>query len=95
MILTQPAGNAINPGGSLTLCVTAAGSQPLTYQWRKDAINIPGANSASYTIPVAHVSDEGSYSALVMNAAGSTPSAAAQLRVTVSPFLAAPRRTDV
>ena len=90
-ITGDPADATVLDGESVTFTVSATGTAPLTYQWRKDAINIPGANSASHTIPAAHASDEGSYSALIMNAAGSAASAAVQLRITVTPFLAAPR----
>jgi hypothetical protein len=37
-------------GGSVTFTVSATGTAPLTYQWRKNSIDIFGATSASYTI---------------------------------------------
>ncbi|MEY4686135.1 MAG: hypothetical protein RIR76_158, partial [Verrucomicrobiota bacterium] len=35
-ILAQPAAVSVAPGGSASFSVTAAGSAPLSYQWRKD-----------------------------------------------------------
>jgi hypothetical protein len=72
--------------------VSVTGTAPLTYQWRKDGINIPGANGASFTIPQAHLADEGFYSCFVTNTAGTATSVAARLRVTVQPFLSDARR---
>ena len=46
-IITQPAGRNINPGGATTLAVSAKGSGPLTYQWRFNSADIPGATGAS------------------------------------------------
>ncbi len=68
--------------------VSVTGTEPLFYQWRKDGIDIPGANSVSYTIPSAQVSDEGMYSVFVTNPVSTATSQAALLRVNSKPFLA-------
>lgn len=67
-ILTQPQGGTFLTGDSLVLEVTAAGTAPLTYQWRKDGVDIPGALSAQFTIASLSPSDSGSYSVVVTNA---------------------------
>jgi hypothetical protein len=66
----------------------AAGTAPLGYQWRKNAVNISGATSASYTTPATATSDSGStFDVVVSNTAGSVTSAKATL--TVNPALVA------
>lgn len=54
-------------GGSVTL--TAAGDTGLTYQWRKNNVNISGATSASY-----NASTTGSYNVIATNSFGCTSS---------------------
>jgi hypothetical protein len=68
----QPAGGAICPGASRQICVTAAGSAPLSYQWRLGGVNITGATSSCYS-----ASQAGSYTCVVTNTCGSATSNAA------------------
>lgn len=63
-IVTQPVGEAVAYGGSLTLTVEAAGTAPLHYQWSRDGTPISGATSASY-----EAAQPGMYSVVVSNAA--------------------------
>jgi hypothetical protein len=44
--------------------VTATGTN-LTYQWRKDGANIPGATSAVYSIPAASLDQAGNYDVVI------------------------------
>ncbi len=90
-ITSDPADATVFDGDSATFMVSATGTAPLTYQWRRNQINIPGANSASYTISAAHSSDEGLYSVFVTNVAGNATSLQAQLRVNSAPFLGSPK----
>ena len=81
-IVENPAAAVICTGttsSSVTFSVTATGPD-LTYQWKKNNINIPGATSASYTIvnPSAPT-DLASYSVVVSNSHGSAVSAPATL----------------
>jgi hypothetical protein len=69
------------PGGSATFTVTATGSAPIAYQWRKGGENISEATSATYTIAASEVSDAGSYDCVVGNGCGSVVSNAAALQV--------------
>jgi hypothetical protein len=77
-------------GDSVTFTVSATGTAPLHYQWRKDGTNIPSANAASYTIFPVQASDEGLYSCVVTNIAGTATSLAAQLSLGSDPFLTNP-----
>ena len=75
-----------------TFTVSATGTEPLSYQWQKDGLNLPGANGTSFTLPATQASDEGGYSVIVTNLGGLAFSAVAQLQVSVAPFLTAPLR---
>jgi hypothetical protein len=78
-ITTQPASLSVNPGASATFSVSASGASPLTYQWRKAGVNIPGANSSTYTIDAASISSVASYDVAVTNPVGTVLSAVANL----------------
>jgi uncharacterized protein (TIGR02597 family) len=80
-ITAQPQSQSSGIGADVVFNVTATGTTPLSYQWRKDGVNIPGANNASYTRASITANDIGSYSAVVTNAAGSVTSADAVLSV--------------
>ncbi len=86
-ITTQPVSQTVRPGTNATFCVTATGTSPLSYQWRKDGTNlvnggrITGATSACLTISSAVEADSGQYSVGVTNAYGSAVSSNATLLV--------------
>lgn len=84
-ILAQPQSLAVPPGAVATFSVAAAGSAPLTYQWRKNGVDIAGATSASYTSPAASSVGNGAvFTVIVQNAAGSATSTAAVLTLTIA-----------
>lgn len=66
-IVTQPAAQTVGAGGSVTLSVVASGSQPITYQWQLNGVNIPGATSASYKISELQAATAGAYTVVVAN----------------------------
>ena len=80
-ITSQPVGGTRTVGESYTFAVTATGTTPLNYQWRKGGVNIGGATSSSYTISLVLTSDAGSYDVVVSNAFGSVTSNTAVLIV--------------
>jgi arylsulfatase A-like enzyme len=81
-ITTQPADQTVTVGETATFGVTATGSPPLHYQWRKNGANIPGATSSFYTTPATVEADNGSlFSVVVSNSAGSATSNNATLTV--------------
>ncbi len=77
----QPAGATKTVGESVTFSVTASGTAPLSYQWRKNSSNITGATSSSYTILSVVTADAGSYDVVVSNSCGVTTSSTATLTV--------------
>jgi hypothetical protein len=72
------------PGAPVTFGATATyfgSGSPMTFQWRKNGVNIPGATGATYTINAATAADAGSYDVIVSNACGSDISAPVTLAV--------------
>ena len=90
-ITTQPAGRTVPTGDPATFTVVATGTEPLAYQWRKAGTAIAGATAATFTISAAQLTDNGAYSVVVTNAAGSVTSAVATLQV--EPVAVAPSLT--
>lgn len=77
---SHPSGQTVDVYTPASFSVTATGSS-LVYQWKKDTIDILGANGPTYTIPSATLSDEGQYTVVVSNGCGSVTSNAATLEV--------------
>ncbi len=80
-ITTQPTGQSVNPGQSVTFTAAATGAPGPTYQWYKNGTAISGGTNSTYNIPSAAGTDWGSYTVIATNAAGSTTSSAASLVV--------------
>jgi hypothetical protein len=81
-ITAQPQAATVTAGQTATFSITATGSAPLAYQWRRNGTAIAGATAASYTTPVTTSADNGAaFTVVVSNAAGSVSSAAAVLTV--------------
>jgi hypothetical protein len=89
-ISTQPASLTVNAGLSASFSVTASGSGPLTYQWRKNGTAISGASSSTYTITGTTATNAGTYSVVVSNSAGSVTSNSATLTVAIATSLVQP-----
>ena len=71
----------IVPGSDVSFSVTATGTAPLSYQWQKDGVDLPGATTAQLTITGVMESDEGGYRCVVTNIAGMDTSNTATLTV--------------
>lgn len=67
-ITVQPTSQAVASSGNATLSVTAIGTAPLTYQWQKDGVAVPGATSS--TLAITGVVQSASYRCLVGSAVG-------------------------
>lgn len=81
VITSQPQSITVSQGNAATFNVSASGSG-LNYQWRKNTIDINGANASTYTISNVSSGDAGNYSVVVSNSFGSTTSNTAVLTVT-------------
>ena len=81
-ILIQPMSATAGVGSPAIFAVSAAGSAPIQYQWKKDGVNISGATSAVYTTPKLAAGDNGAiYTVEVSNAVGAAVSLPAILTV--------------
>lgn len=94
-ITTQPASVTVAAGQPATFTVVAAGTAPLTYQWKRNGADIAGANAATYTIASTTTGDNAAqFTVTVGNAAGSVTSSAATLTVTQPTALGTPTLLD-
>ena len=96
VVTADPISMIVCEGEAATFEVTATGTDPLAFQWRKNGVDIAGANSNVFTIPTAQFADVASYDVLVTNLCGSVTSAAATLDLDVAPTIAtAPISTEI
>ena len=86
-ITTQPLGQRILLGSSVSFNVTVSNPPPLHYQWRFNAANILNATNAAYAIQAVTTNNTGNYSVIITNLAGSVTSSNALLTVLVRPVL--------
>lgn len=81
VITVPPAGRTVAPGSAFTLSVTATGTAPLTYIWRKDGAPVAGATGPTLSVTGATAAQAGSYTVEVSNVAGRVTSPPAVVRV--------------
>lgn len=85
VITVHPATQVVCPNlsNSVTFSVTATGGS-LSYQWRKNNTDIPGATGNTYTISNVTSASAGTYTVLVSNPVGSVVSNPAYLNTSIS-----------
>lgn len=80
-IASHPLDLDAEEGAPASLRVAANGSGPLSYQWFKDGVAVPGATSEELDLASASTADAGTYRVRVANNLGSVDSNEARLRV--------------
>jgi hypothetical protein len=80
-ITQPPQPQTVDAGANVTFTVVATGDAPLSYQWKFNGVDIPGATASVLSLSSVQASNGGSYSATVSNPAGSVTSPAALLSV--------------
>ena len=80
-ILTQPASQTVVVGDTAAFTVQAAGSAPLSYQWRLNGTNLAGASDSALAFVNIQLTNAGYYSVWVTNTSGSVTSSTAALVV--------------
>jgi endonuclease/exonuclease/phosphatase family metal-dependent hydrolase len=89
LLTAQPQNQSVNAGATVGFSVTASGTGPLAYQWRLNGTNLSGATASSCALTNVQSKDEGSYSVIVTNVAGSAASSNATLAVYAPPAITA------
>ncbi|HEY9436572.1 MAG TPA: immunoglobulin domain-containing protein, partial [Blastocatellia bacterium] len=82
IIAAQPVSQTVTTGSNVTFMVAASGAPPLTYQWKKNGVEIAGATTDTLSLSNAQFTDAGIYAVTVSNPGGSVESAPATLSVT-------------
>ena len=80
-LTAEPVSVTVGEGQPANFVVQADGTAPFSYAWAFNGTVIPDATNATLTLPAVSVADQGSYTASVINEAGSVISAAATLTV--------------
>lgn len=80
----------VRVGTAPILTANGGGSYPITYQWQRDAIPIPGGTNRWLQINNAQLADSGDYTLVVSNEFGQTVSAAVTLDVQATPYFLSP-----
>ncbi len=78
----QPVSQPVPQGANVTFTTTASGSAPLTFQWKFNGTDIPGATGTSLTVNAVTPANDGNYTLVATNTAGIVPSSVAKLTVT-------------
>jgi hypothetical protein len=87
VIVTQPSDYTTDEGSPAYFIATASGSRPISYQWRRNGMDIAGATFPFLWVPVVGLQDNGAvYSVVVTNSVASVTSQNATL--TVNPGVA-------
>jgi hypothetical protein len=89
VLTSQPQGLTVTNGELASFTVTATGTPPISFQWRRNGTDVPGGTNATLSLASVQASDAGNYSVLASNPAGQVTSAPAVLRVLVSPTITA------
>lgn len=81
-ILAQPQDTSVRLGRRARFSVTASGTKPLTYQWKKNGAAIPGATRPTYATPPTTAQDNGAvFAVTIINSTGTITSNNATLTV--------------
>lgn len=95
-ILSQPQDLRITNGQSGSFLVSAGGTAPLTYQWRRYGTNLSGQTSATLSIASAVATNAGPYTVVVANSSGSITSATATATIIAPPsIILSPMATNI
>jgi glucose/arabinose dehydrogenase len=81
-IVTHPVNQTVLLGRTTTFTVSATGALPLTYQWQRNGVDMPGETAPSFmTLPALQGDNNSTYRCRVSNSLGTVISNAATLTV--------------
>ena len=81
---TQPQGQSVVVGTTVTFTALASGNPPPTFQWKKGGTVIAGATSATLTLSNVQLADAATYTVVATNFVTSTTSSGAVLTVSAA-----------
>ena len=84
LIVNQPVARLAVPGDTVSFSVTALGTPPLTYYWRRNGTNLLAPSAPSLILSNIAWSNEGTYDVLVSNAFASATSTGAVLSLNLA-----------
>jgi len=87
VIVSAPTPQTVAAGGTATFTVSATGTAPLSYQWRRNGQVIAGETNSTLVLSNLAYLAHGQYSVDVTNSAGATASPEALLNVLIAPFI--------
>jgi len=83
-ITNAPQSQSVFSGDDVSFLVGATGWPPLTYQWRRNGTNLPGATNTLLILTNVQANAAGNYDATVANPGGAVTSAPAALTITAT-----------
>lgn len=93
VVQTPPSSQNQTVGGTANFSVIASGTQPMSYQWQRNGVNlldggiVTGATSSTLTLTGVTTNDAGSYRVVITNSVGSVTSVVASLAINVPPLI--------
>jgi hypothetical protein len=81
VVTMSPRSVLANPADTIMLSAYAVGVPPMTYQWRRNGVAVPGATTTALSMANAVLADAGNYDLVVTNLYGSATSAVAVVTV--------------
>lgn len=84
-VVTSPASQAVQNGTRAQFTVTATGTGPLTYEWRRGGTALGGATSVTYTTTPVAVADSGAQIAVAVSDSYGNTTLSAPATLTVLP----------
>jgi endonuclease/exonuclease/phosphatase family metal-dependent hydrolase len=93
VIATQPIGQAVVEGASVTFSVEAFGAKPLAYQWQFNGANLATATTSILNLSTVTTNQAGAYSVVITNGSGAVTSDVAILVVNQAIIPALPSLT--
>jgi len=91
-IMREPMDIRVHVGEGARFVAQASGPGPLTYQWYRDGVAVPGATNRFLRLTSVRLEDAGAYTMKAKNDAGETTTRAATLAVAEAPSVAVENR---
>jgi hypothetical protein len=82
-VVQQPQSINVAPGATATFTVLATSSTPMTYQWRYNDVDIPGATNTTLSVTNAQLVNEGNYYVEIKDSISSLRSQVATLGIII------------